>query len=492
MAFEFNQTNLSKLKEESVCEFSVSGKFSAIDGEDVKSVVKVDCYSEINNSDILGPSASFNGQTNVSVCYLNEEGELKAVRGQLEWQNKSEVKELESLSFYAKNKDVEFKISGDTIFVSCLVEIECMGLLPTVVSNLVENENLVCKKQVKEVKNATSNVSDSFNIIEDLSIDEDIENVVSVSPSIVLKAVNAGQDKVALIGTVYLEIIAQAENGALVLNKNVDFAQEVSMPMASDGDEVYARLNMLKCDYIFTENDNKKTLSLTLGALANAVLYKKEEIEVSLDAYLLDRDSKISLSCEELSTTLGQNTKQETLNFSFGLEEFPQFDELLYATPTRLVEWNYVASEKCVCGTIELGFVFRADGGKIAFKVNTMPFSVSVGEDYTSVINVAQTGISAKVHGGHEIIVETMLEITMAKTENRYLEFVSRIEDCGELTNDESAIITCIAEENDDVFSISKKLKARPEDIMMQNDISEVKPKDKILVYRHKDGNFNY
>jgi len=52
--------------------------------------------------------------------------------------------------------------------------------------------------------------------------------------------------------------------------------------------------------------------------------------------------------------------------------------------------------------------------------------------------------------------------------------------------------MVAIAGENDDAFSLGKRLHAKPEDVLSQNENASFAAGEKVFVYKHKEENFNY
>ena len=493
MAFEFNQTNLLKLKKEKVGEFAVSGKFASDDGEVVANIVKSNVFVQINNFEVSAGTASIVGQTNVEICYINEDDELKSVRGAIEWQNKCEVGDVVDAKINAYVKDFEVQAQENSFFVSSLIEAESVGLVGASVYNLEETEGVVAQKCQKDVKSVCSFSMEKFSVVEDLELEGDELNVANVCPQIEVETVSAGENKAQINGTVFVEILGQAESGMFSRFKTIGFSEEVALFGASSENEVYSNIKVENCEYIFSENNDKKQLSITINLTSENVCYKNDQVDFATDAYCLDRQTKITTACEELVAISELKTEAKQVAYAESCESMPGFDELVCGAICKTAEWMASQEDgKSVCGSVPVCLVYKNEEGKLLNKTTTIPFDFSIENSNAQINSVVVKNATFKVRGAHEIAIDLNLDVNLFTYQTEYVEFVSGLEDCGEVEDDDSAIVMALAGENEDVFSIGKRLNAKPEDILSQNQTDNFSAGDKVFVYKHKEENFNY
>lgn len=493
MAFEFNQTNLFKLKKEKVCEFAVSGKLSSDDGENVVGILKCSYFPQINTCEITGNIATVLGQTNVEICYLKEDGSAKNMRGAIEWQNKCEVGEIDDAKISAKIKDAQVEIQNNAVYFSCLIELGAEGTMSVGVYNLAENENVAAKKTSKEIKSICAYSKEKFTIAEDISL-EGADNVICVCPQIETIAAVAGENKAQISGTAYLEIICETENGVSSTFKAIDFSEEIALLGATIGGEVYSSISVENCEYIFTPSEEKGQLSVTISAVCENVCYKQEEVELTTDAYALHRQTKQTSSCEELQSVMEYKTESKQTTFAENCDCLDGFDEFVCASVYGGTEW-FAENEEGgtnISGSVAICLVYKTEEGKMRTKITHVPYNFSVEEANAEIESVVVKNLAAKVRGAHEIVLDVSFDVGYFITTTDYLEFISGLEDCGELEDDDSAIMVAIAGENDDAFSLGKRLHAKPEDVLSQNENASFAAGEKVFVYKHKEENFNY
>ena len=494
MAFEFNQTNLLKFKEEVAGEFQVSGKFET-DGRDaIKSVVKTNCFSQINNSEILATSLAIVGQTNVNMVVLTLDNEIKTIKGAIEWQNKCDITEAQNASVVATTKNVETKIVGESVVVCAMVEISEKGLSETPIPCLVEGDGVLAKKETKVVKTASALSQQRFSIVEDIALEETTSGVLSVSPNVVVYDVSVADMAATISGEVFLEVAEEKDDNVVSSFKTIEFKQEVEAVGATQGAEAFANIYVENLDFVYSENDEKKQLAVTLNALCEVVCYVSSEAEITTDAYCLNNITKTVAACERTEFIKEAKTEQKQVAYSEDISDLADFDEFVCALASGPVLYNSEAleNETNICGEAAISLVYKNEEGQLFNKIVNVPFNITAAETNIKTTLVALKSLAAKVRAGHEVNIELNLEATYLVNGTEFLEFVSGLEDCGEAEDDDSAIVMAACEEGEDAFSMGKKLRTRPEDIVSQNEGLSYSAGEKVFVYKHKEENFNY
>ncbi|MBQ7453198.1 MAG: hypothetical protein IJS68_02900 [Clostridia bacterium] len=492
MAFEFNEMSLSKEKQENVCQFSISGKFSSQDDSPVKRVLDISLMPKITECDNAFEFQNFSGVANVQIAYENDDGEIDSIAGTIEWQNKVEIENISNASLMPYIIDKETKISGSTIYVNAMVGVAGYGQSEIKIAIPQEDNSLVVKKEERSVVSLEDKVFEKFNIIEDVQLDDDFEPMVSHGAINVVDVV-CNDGSATINGQIAFEMLAKSEDGIKAITKTIDFSQEVECARSVAGNTAFAIANVENVSVVVSKNNEQKTMAnITAECGACVYVYKNGTISVALDAYSCDQEVMPAITCADVSYTSDIKTYKEEIAAETPIEELPEIDEVVATICYDCVKPNLQSDElkTTLSGAVIVQVIYRNESKELCAQTKALPYEYVLDGQYCQCLGANASIKNYRLHAGHGLEINAEVNFTLKQVQEEFLTFVSEINIVGEKEDDDAGVVMLITKENEDLFAVSKELKVRPEVVSAQNETEDFSSKNQVFVYKTQTATF--
>ena len=494
MAFEFNQTNLTNQKSAVACQFSTTSKFKTADEAPAKRVLKVVATPKILNHEQLQDGFTFSGTTFVNIAYVSNGGEIEAIKGQFDWQNKTEALDMSDTTLIPSIDDLEVSVADDNIVINCLLTIKAVGKTSVEVKELAENEDLVTKTENVNLKTIVASGSEYFNINEDFVLPSEVEEILTTKASVIVNSTYPATDVVTVEGSCYVEIFAKTAEDVTTINKQFNFKQEVSCLGAEVGQTSQVMANVCNASVVLGEEQESETnanLLVEVSCKVNSI--DEKEFVITTDAFCVNCESVVLKEGLNYSAFSGVNVISDTVASSINISQYPQFDQIKSVLVKNVAISNVSDTESAsqIEGVVEVDVLFTNEEGQVDKREGVIPFLLPASNGKVQVANVVAQISNFKIRGTSDLEIIAEVHAEIMQEEDYFINFVSNIELIESESQDDAGIMMYVVKENEDMFDVCRALRVRPEQIEEQNgNKTSVQAGDKIFVYLPKSVDF--
>ena len=482
MAFEFNQTNLTNQKSAVACQFSTTSKFKTADEAPAKRVLKVVATPKILNHEQLQDGFTFSGTTFVNIAYVSNGGEIEAIKGQFDWQNKTEPLDMSDTTLIPSIDDLEVSVADDGIVINCLLTIKAVGKTSVEVKELAENEDLVTKTENVNLKTIVASGSENFNINEDFVLPSEVEEILTTKASVIVNSTYPATD------------FAKTAEDVTTINKQFNFKQEVSCLGAEVGQTSQVMANVCNASVVLGEEQESETnanLLVEVSCKVNSI--DEKEFVITTDAFCVNCESAVLKEGLNYSAFSGVNIISDTVASSINISQYPQFDQIKSVLVKNVAISNVSDTESAsqIEGVVEVDVLFTNEEGQVDKREGVIPFLLPASNGKVQVANVVAQISNFKIRGTSDLEIIAEVHAEIMQEEDYFINFVSNIELIESESQDAAGIMMYVVTENEDMFDVCKALRVRPEQIEEQNgNKTSVQAGDKIFVYLPKSVDF--
>jgi len=492
MAFENSQTFAFESKKKvDTYQFASTCRVEVQEGKQIKKVVCTKAMPKMMYSEKSEGAISFSGKTAYQVMYQTEEGELASVFSEIEWQDKIDY--LGNDTYFLCPRIVENTITGfssSEVQISSLIEVNIYAIDSNKVASVVNlTPDYVTKQRNVEYQKLVNSINQTFTEVHEEDINQKVDQVLLYDAEVVLKNATAGIDSITLEGQIYISTYILNEGIVQLLNKTIDFKQEMAMLSVVPNNilETEIALNMLKVTANVNQTDKQTNLVYSMELAVNVVAFSKDYADIIEDAFSTQKEIAISSQCVENSVLQEQNSYSVNVNGSVDLNR-EDIDMLCIVNSVQASVTENAPT--LIKGVVELNAVALTENNEYVKIEGIIPFSVEKTDSYEE-LNVSARVVSYKLRG-KEIEVTLELNIKYKKQTIEYIPYLSSIEEKEQKQQNQSAIRVYITSDSEDLYKVAKAMNVRPETIASQNNIEgeHISQNSRLVVYSPLDIEF--
>lgn len=476
---------------------------TALSTDDVKEVLCVTATPAVYGNETTNGAVTFNGKAVFFVCYIDREGEIRKVEigadfvGAVKDEN---IKQGFKAIITPEVSKTEYDLSGVALGVSATVT-ACVETIDSVeLSALVGGEGLVVDQTEIQVLKSLGVKESAYPIEEEFELAFAVKEVLNHRASACITAVQCGVGAIIVDGKVFLSVIAlQNEEKCSIIKETrvVPFRMELecedAMPTMRATAKVYEKA--LKTQVEVDEDANKSNVSISLNLYFSGEAFITQTVSVCKDVFSTKEELSVNKAQGQFACPFEPIYTSTKVNGRAVTEELP-IGARLFAVGSEKAELLSVKSAEqglLVTGVVSVTGYF-ADGENKAFtrKLET-PFETTLdvgdmadGKEYEIIVK-AVFG-TARLINATEVELDVELNATVYMVEKATITCISETASLGEKQENPHAISVYIPMENEELWSLSKRLNVCPETLVATNPelTFPLKGNERIVVYRQR------
>lgn len=491
-AFGFESKQLVSTNQfESTCRLEVNSD------KPIKRVVCVYALAKLVSSEKIDGGINFSGRTAYQVVYQTEEGALASAISYVDWQDK--IASFSYDNFYIYPKAVENTVTGfsaNEVAISTLMNIEVYSVVTEKVAGVEGlTEDYICEEKNYEYNRAVNTISENFNEVVEQEISTKLDDILYYTGSVKLNSVTPGIDTITLEGEVNVLTYALENNNVTLINKTIDFKQEIASLSTAVNNIVDASVDLaeLKVSLSVSDIDQKSNLIYSVELSAYCSVFSKESITVVEDAFSVKKETLSNR--EGLVKTSFVNCGNFTDSVSGGFEVDKEVDELLFISSASGTITDIIPNEQGVTlnGAVQVTAVCESESKEAVLLSGMIPFTITIADaNIDDVFNTKVKINSSKLRGQKEIEIIAEVFVEYKKYNKEFVSYISSIEEIGDRPETAAGIRVYIVREGESLFGVAKTMSVRPEEILKQNPNiqGELTDGTRLIVYTPLDINF--
>ena len=470
--------------------------------ENVEKVLVCSAFAQVLQSQAQGGAIKYGGKATFYLSYLCTDGKIYKCECGSEFSGVLEnacVSDGARVRVNAIVEKTEVLADGIKLSVSAFLTVTAYPFEQTEISALSGGGNLIVDSKEVPIVKSFGLREGVFPVEEEFELDYPIEEVISHKAETVITAVQCGVGSIIIDGEVLLTVIALQKNQKQDImreNKVLPFRYELECEDAMPTMQATARAKekSFKTEIVVDSENGSSTLVSSVTVQFEGEAFTTTTATIAGDAFSTSDQVELTFDHFPFYKACEQYTSNFINSCSCDIEELPVGSTLLAVGGEKAEIISAVKSEDglIVSGTVQaIGYFKDAESKVFTRKIET-PFERKIeyaGEekDTVEVTCVASKAV-AKITTLSQLNLEAELIFTVYPCERSKIKYVKEIKCVGEKKGCQSAISVYMAMENEDLWSLSKRLNVCPETLVLTNKDLQfpLTGKERIVIYRQK------
>lgn len=468
----------------------------------ISKVINVSANTVIKESQTKNGEIKYGGSVSFFVCYQDIDGDLKKTECQTDFSGSIKA------DFVVEENNVELTIlseksqadtSGVKLVLACGVSVCAEVLGENNFSALVGGESLVTDNKNHTIYKDLGNIKSTYPVEEEFELNCEIEEVLCQNAQAYVTAVQCGIGSVIIDGEVIFHAIllqSGEKNDIIRETKRIPYRAEIECDGATPTCYATAMVKKrsFKTDITVDEESAKSFVNLSVLLEFSCRAYAEEEIMLVRDVFSISENVKVEKEKITCFKNLEQRSCSSKVTGRVKLSDSCDGASLLAVCGERA---ETVSFEQCengtkVLGTIELTALFKDAENKIFSEKLETSFETIIDcmfeEDVETKIFGIVEGASLQLITLSEAEIQADLVFTIYPQKRCNIEYINKVESCGERAVIDSAISVFIPLEGEELWSLAKRLGVSPDELMQTNaDLQfPLSGEERIVIYRQK------
>lgn len=458
-----------------------------IANNNIKSIISVNVQPVVISSECTNNILSLSGKFNVTVVYISAENQIEKAESIVDFIEKQKA-DFSLSSVVAKvstNIDnINFSSNEAMVYISYTALVS--GVYNYQLPIIEENANLVFNKKSFNFANLVSNTEDTFTISEQFEINQNISEIINVTPSIKIKDIACTVDRVVLDGMLIAEILYKENDSILKAFKEIEFKQEISAKDINPNMLAEYFVDIKSVSLVPEVGDEKTLIVATFDIFAKIYIYEDKQFEIINDMFSLNKEISTSYNFIE-AKSFGEckQLEENTLSVT-DISEYSDFDDIVsvYNPIAEVQNIDYIENYSNIHLKITATALYKTENGYNSLNIEHITVLNVDSQNTSSLINVNAQIVSFKVKAGKELEVVFKCDYNLEKCSCLSEKYVSAFDEISEKSHSDAGIKVYITKEGQSLFDIAKILNVKPDVILNQNEINDVfEQGEKIYVY---------
>lgn len=476
---------------------------SALAMNSASEILSVTSLAGVFSSETLDGQVRYNGKTTFYVCYLSTDGEIKKTECSKDF---SGVVKCESARegfksvVNVKTLKTEYEVSGANLNVACMLKPEIEICIATEKSALSVGENIVTDPCEISTTKSLGIKEGMYPIEEEFELSCEIKEVLHQRASAVITDVQCGVGTIIVDGQIFLSLILlqNSEKCSIIReNRTLPYRMEIeceeAMPTLSAIAHVYEKA--LKVDVLVDSEKGKSKITATINLYFTGEAFVTEAHQLANDVFSIKEKINVARAQVEYLKPGTFINSSSTITCRAGTSELPIGVNLLTTCAESIEILAKTQTQKGlqITGVLTLCAYFIDTDGKPFSRKLEAPFEKEIElflDDEVGDVQIytCVPRSSARLVSATEIELEwESVFMVYAKQLERF-SCITDLQSAGEKAECPHAVSVYIPFENEELWSLSKRLNVCPETLVTANPELNfpLTGNERIVVYRQK------
>lgn len=503
MAFEpLYERILIKGKKEETCDRVKVECKTDVSTDDVDKVLNVNVSATVTETTAQDGEIKYGGKAVFYICYQSAEGDVKKCENAVDFSGEISLDSVQigdKIEAYPVCEKTEWDKGGLKLFASATISVCLKAFGDNSVSVVSGGEGLIVNQTNTEINKSFGLRVGSYPIEEEYELSYPVAEVIYQRATPTITAVQCGVGCIIVDGTVVLSsILLQSGDKKDIIKETKTVAYRAEIECEEAMPSCSARANVVvksfKTDVAVDEEKGKSVVTALITLNFSCEAFCSEEISLIEDAFSLTENVKTETAqfigekhCEQKSTTVKATGKAQ---LSTPLENLTPV--CTCCERAEVLSVSQTDGGLSVIGTLFVNGIYKDETGILHSIPCETSFTAEIDYPLSSgatfeVVAVADQGtIQLVTQSEVEICAEVTL--TVYPKEKTALKYVKEVISSGEKTVNNAPISVYIPLENEELWSLAKRLNVNPSDLVETNKDLQfpLTGKERIVVYRQK------
>ena len=462
-------------------------------GSEIAEILAVHPTVALTQCEMASGRINYGGRLICTVVYVDEEGKLCRM------QKGAEFSRFADDELFASDKIAQctlkcaktnIKRDGSAFVISSVITAQIVVYGTTKREYLCEIEGAITNPATVKFTSAVA-FSGESETEDDFEVDGVDDVLLPHADAIICECV-ASSGEIKISGEICLSMLAMRGETPVSLDRVIPFRSSLVCDRAQLNANACANVQIkdLSLNATVNEDRGKCYVEVSCQLLFNGVFFEENETSIIADAFSTTNELKCSKESEDTYACTGIKTFSQRISAPVTTSAKIDYTCSFKAVACPRIEYEYDDKRDLLQGALYTILIYEQNGELRSCSVE-LPFSESIklgeqsGENYVS---VAVCGISVRQQTEGGCVAEAVLKISACGVEKTVVEYVNTVVEGDEIAQNDSAITVFIADANEGLWQVAKRLKKHPTQVMGENpDLKFPTTGDeRILIYRPK------
>ncbi len=472
---------------------------TAVATDGVGEVLSVTALAGVIGSDASDGQLKFDGRAVFYLCYVGVDGEIRKTECSADFSGA--IKDGGIKSGYkavctANAVKAEYDLTGSALSVWASVTVTAELTESVELNALSGGENLVIDTAELTTVKSYGVKEGVYPIEEEFELGSEIKEVLSHRASASVTAVQCGVGSIIVDGQVFLSVIAlqKSEKCSIIKEvRNIPFRMEIecedAMPTMNATASVVEK--GLKTEVLVDEENGKSKVTVSLNLHFAGEAWCLDTLTLAKDAFSTTDQTELVKGQAQTLTPLQAQCLSSSFNGRASTNELPVGVALFTVGCERaeILSFELNGNKLKTTGVVTaVGYFMDGDGKPFARKLETAfekELDIELSGELDCVSAKAER-VSARLISATEIELDGELIFTVYSNQKTHIDCINDIKSVGEKPLNAHAISVYIPLEDEELWSLAKRLNVCPTTLVETNPelTFPLTGKERIVVYR--------
>ena len=475
----------------------VDCRFLISSGNEVGKVISIHAIPFITSTDIYASKIKYSGKVNFKLIYLTEDGRVLSINNMSDFDETIDMDGIDEDCY----SDISFKVVDVTTPSVKANEVKVACVMETLVdideSEMCESidleEGIFCKNNENACLERCGCFKESFELEEELRINDDLNNVLSLDSELCIKDVYAGNGFAVVSGQIFFVVTYDTEDSPVKCYKTcIEFKQEIGMDDVGMDSVVkasmYIQQNLIKMSVVQEEGYN--SIGLEIPIIATGCVYNKKNINIIEDVYspknILRTTHREINAVEHLHCSSFEDYLREMVTI-----DMDNSARLIgFSGANVVISTSYITHDKLTVEGVVSGTILLMTEEGLSSVITEVPFEVNnVRGEYIGLedlsVRVGIGDFDASIKNAGELEINAKLNFFITATKHKTMYTISQIDIESERPKRDCAIEIVLTGEHNSFWDLGKSLGVSTEQLLLQNPhlTEPITAGEKIVIY---------
>lgn len=457
--------------------------------EQVGRILNLSAHAFTPEVECVDSGARYNGKVAFYLSFKDKDGGIgksecgAEISGDIPLENRPEY-----VGVMVKVIKSGYDLSGEKVSVFAELEISAKVITERSESLLVGGEKVIVKREESQLQKSLGVQKSTYPIEEEFELSYAVEEVLSHKAQGVITAVQSGIGSIIVDGKVLIWAIMLQKGDKRVIikeEKEIPFRAEIEYEQATPDLISRAWINQksFKVDVLVDDEGDNSTVRASAYFALEGEVFLPETVEVSVDAF--SPCAQLSLGKKELLLPSEAGCEYLKICSKIAVDNPKDFGEIT-CVADQTVEYaglNGEQGQNLLCQVAFTIYCIDDEGGVFTKRVKGAFDYQLDGQSQLAGVEVCNA--NAKVEG-QEVVITFDCYLCLIKNGYQSASVIESVEFVKEKEVVDCAISVYIPTENEELWSMAKRLSVCPESLLETNkDLTfPLTGKERILVYR--------
>lgn len=468
----------------------------------ISKIINVSASTVIKESQTKNGEIKYGGTVSFFVCYQDLEGDLKKAECTADFNGSIKadfVVEENNVELSVVSEKTQADTSGVKLELACGLSVCAVVYGENNFSALVGGESLVTDLKNLTLYKDLGKIKSNYPVEEEFELNCEIEEVLFQNAQAYVTTVQCGVGSVIIDGEVIFHAIllqSGEKNDIIRETKRVPYRAEIECEGATPTCNATAivKKRSFKTDITVDEESAKSLVNLSVLLEFSCRAYTEEEIMLVRDAFSTSENVKVEREKITCFKNLEQRSCTSRVLCRVKLPESAEGATLIAVCGERTETVSFESCEEGtkVLGTIEITAILKDAEGKIFSEKLESSFETVIDclfeEDVETEIFSLVENASLQLITLSEAEIQADVVFTIYPKKRCNIEYIYKVESCGEREVIDSAISVFIPLEGEELWPLAKRLGVSPDELMQINSDLQfpLSGEERIVIYRQK------